>query len=188
MLKLLDSLAKELGTSRSRLNDGLVSAGLRDVIKSEVGIEAAGAAHLQQQAVTDSSRLAWQPVDHYIESGLGMKSLHRLGAVVREDMSPLSTHEIVEVDSRGQPGYGGSLYQKALRAIKRGVETGQVSAADVKSVLGHVSEFEKELVDFGKRLDEWEDNFKEVLRSQEEWRKAWDNTMTKHEKTINGEA
>jgi len=190
MLKVLDEVAKELGTSRSRLSDGLVQAGLRDVIKSasaEIPFESAvragvagSEAHSEQVKRSNESRLAWTPKDQYAEDKV-QKPL-RLGINAKR-VTPTFVHEGVQVDSRVRQD---SVYLKALRAIINSVQSGAVSAAEIRGVLGEVSEYDKEIIDFTKWLDKWDVDFQKAVRAQEDWIKNWNETMRKHEHTIEG--
>jgi hypothetical protein len=189
--KVLESISHELGVSRSRLNDSLAAGGLRDVLKAageatipfSATVEASvvGAAHTEQAERTAASLKAWQPTDGFVEAGVGMQSLHRIGAIVREPVSPRSSHELVEV--RSWTPYG-TPYQAALRALKKGA----ISKSDIKAVLKLGGGNEREIVEILKAFNGLEDKLEAVdksLQKKSDFQSGFAAVMKKHRHILN---
>lgn len=137
ILKVLDSIARESGQSRTNVIEGLESAGLRDLLKAiadEQGgfsmgksekelLHQAAVGNIEQSRRSSATNQSWKPKEHFVE-----------GEGKMPGFAPTFTRQEIQVDSRGVQAQ--SVYQKSLAATTKLLKTGQISKSDIASVLG----------------------------------------------------
>lgn len=137
---VIQSIANEADKSESEINNLLLGAGLTDVVKVaasipfsadvERSVAGVGSAGLEAAKKTQQISQTYLKVPKNVEDmnyGDGVKR----GIIGQRDEPENTEH--VEIDS-AYPAY--TLYKKSARALIRGIQRGDLSIDDVKSVLG----------------------------------------------------